>query len=53
MRSKGYSGLKPEREYQLYVITKESVIQPKYDVESLRDIYAPKLKKGSPFFVNI
>lgn len=53
MKSKGYPGLKPEREYLLYVITEESGVKPYFDVESLRQTYAPKLRKGSPFFVTI
>ncbi len=53
MKSKGYPGLKPNREYLLYVITEESGVKPELDVESLKQTYAPKLRKGSPFFVNI
>ena len=53
MKSKGYPGLKPNREYLLYVITEESGVKPELDVESLKQTYAPKLRNGSPFFVNI
>ena len=53
MKSKGYPNLKPDREYLLYVITEEAGVKPYFDVESLRQTYAPKLRKGSPFFVNI
>ena len=53
MKSKGYPGLKQDREYLLYVITEELGVKPYFDVESLRLTYAPKLKKGSPFFVNL
>ena len=53
MKSKGYPNLKPNREYLLYVITEESKVKPFYDVESLRQKHAPKLRKGSPFFVNL
>ncbi len=53
MKSKKYPDLKPDREYLLYVITKESGVKPYFDIESLRQTYAPKLRKGSPFFVNI
>lgn len=53
MKSKGYPDLKPNNEYLLYVITDESKIKPDFDIESLRQIFAPKLKKGSPFFVNL
>ena len=52
MKSKAYPDLKPDREYLLYVITEESGVKPYFDVESLRQAYAPKLRKGSPFFVN-
>ena len=53
MKSKGYPDLKPDREYLLYVITEEAEVKPYFDVESLRQIYAPKLRKGSSFFVTI
>ena len=53
MKSKNYPDLKPDREYLLYVITEEAGVKPYFDVESLRQTYAPKLKKGSPFFVTI
>ena len=53
MKSKGYPDLKPNNEYLLYVITDESKVTPYFDVESLRQTYAPMLKKGSPFFVNL
>ena len=53
MRSKNYPDLKPDREYLLYVITEEAGVKPYFDIESLRQTYAPKLKKGSPFFVTI
>ena len=53
MKSKGYPGLKPDRDYLLYVITEELSLKPLFDVESLRETYAPKLKEGSPFFVNL
>ena len=53
MKTKGYPDLKPDREYLLYVITEEAGVKPYFDVESLRQTYAPKLRKGSPFFVNI
>ena len=53
MKSKGYPNLKPDREYLLYVITEEAGVKPYFDVESLRQTYAPKLRKGSPFFVTI
>ena len=53
MKSKGYPDLKPGRDYLLYVITEESKVKPDYDVESLKQTYAPKLRKGSPFFVNL
>lgn len=49
----GCGGLKPDREYLLYVITEESSVKHYFDVESLRQTYAPKLSKGSPFFVTI
>jgi len=52
-KSKGYPDLKPNREYLLYMITEEAAVKPYFDVESLRQTYAPKLKKGSPFFVTI
>jgi hypothetical protein len=53
MKSKNYPDLKPDREYLLYVITEKAGVKPYFDVESLRQTYAPKLKKGSPFFVTI
>ena len=53
MKSKSYPDLKPNNEYLLYVITDESKVTPYFDVESLRQTYAPMLKKGSPFFVNL
>jgi len=53
MKSKGYPNLKPDREYLLYMITEESKIKPNLDVEELKRTYAPKLRKGSPFFVNL
>ena len=53
MKSKGYPDLKPNREYLLYMITEEAGVKPYFDVESLRQTYAPKLKKGAPFFVTI
>jgi hypothetical protein len=53
MKSKGYPNLKPDREYLLYMITEESRMKPNLDVEELRQTYAPKLRKGSPFFVNL
>ena len=53
MKSKGYPDLQPNNEYLLYVITDESKVTPYFDVESLRQTYAPMLKKGSPFFVNL
>jgi hypothetical protein len=53
MKSKGYPDLQPNNEYLLYVITDESKVKPYFDVESLRQSYAPRLKKGSPFFVNL
>lgn len=53
MKTKGYHDLKPDREYLLYVITEEAGVKPYFDVESLRQTYAPKLRKGSPFFVTI
>ena len=53
MKSKGYPDVKPDREYLLYVITEEAEVKPYFDVESLRQTYAPKLRKGSPFFVTI
>lgn len=53
MKSKEYPDLKPNREYLLYIITKESRLKPNLDVEELQQTYAPKLRKGSPFFINI
>lgn len=53
MKSKGYPNLKPDREYLLYMITEESRVKPNFDVEELKQAYAPKLRKGSPFFVNL
>jgi hypothetical protein len=34
------------------MITEESRMKPNLDVEELRQTYAPKLRKGSPFFIN-
>ena len=53
MKTKGYPSLKPDREYLLYVIKEESRVKPYFDIEALKECYAPKLKKGSPFFVNL
>lgn len=53
MKSKGYPNLKPNREYLLYMITEESRVKPNFDVEELKRTYAPKLRNGSPFFVNL
>ena len=53
MKAKDYPNLKPDRDYLLYVITEELSIKPNFDVESLKDKYAPNLKNGSPFFVTI
>ena len=53
MKTKCYPDLKPDREYLLYVITEEAGVKPYFDVESLRQTYAPELRKGSPCFVNI
>lgn len=35
------------------VVPREASVKPYHDVESLRQTYAPKLKKGAPFFVTI
>ncbi|MBO5748141.1 MAG: hypothetical protein J6R48_03850 [Muribaculaceae bacterium] len=53
MKSKCYPNLKFDREYLLYMITEESRVKPNFDVEELKQTYAPKLKNGSPFFVNL
>lgn len=53
MKSKGYPDLKPNRDYVLFVITEESKAKLDYDVEKLRQDFAPKLKKFSPFFVHL
>ena len=53
MKSKSYPNLKPDREYLLYMITEESRVKPNFDIEELKQTYAPKLKNGSPFFVNL
>ena len=52
MKTKNYPGLQPNREYLLYVVGKELEKHPTYSVEKLREEYAPKLRKGAPFFVN-
>ena len=52
MQNKNYPKLKPDREYVLYVLGTEIVKHPNYDVEKLKERYAPKLKKGAPFFVD-
>lgn len=53
MKSKQYPGLKSGRDYLLYGIIGESKYKPGFDVEDLKQEYAPKLKKGAPFFVDI
>lgn len=53
MKSKGYPDLQPNNEYLLYVINDESKVKPYFDIKSLRQTYAPRLKKGSPFFVKL
>ena len=53
MRTKGYPGLKPNRDYVLYTITKELSGKIEFDVDSLKETYAPTLKKNSPFFVTV
>ena len=51
MESKGYPGLKKNRNYLLYSILEEVERYPLYDVEQLKEQYAPEIVKGAPFFV--
>ncbi|MBR0041857.1 MAG: hypothetical protein IJP36_02560 [Bacteroides sp.] len=51
MQSKNYPGLKQNREYLLYIVGDELDIEYKYDVELLKEKYAPELKNGAPFYV--
>jgi tripeptide aminopeptidase len=53
LSAKDYPNLKPDREYLLYMITEESKVKPNLDIEELKRTYAPKLKEGAPFFVNL
>ncbi len=51
MQTKNYPGLKLNREYLLYIVGDELNIEHKYDVEVLKEKYAPELKNGAPFYV--
>lgn len=51
MESKGYPGLKKNRNYLLYSIIEEIEKHPEYDVVKLKEQYAPEIEKNAPFFV--
>ena len=53
MQSKNYPNLKSNRDYILYVLGDCIEDKPSYNVNELKQRYAPKLRIGSPFFVNI
>jgi 5-methylcytosine-specific restriction enzyme subunit McrC len=54
MHKKGYPGLEPDREYLLYVIEGIAPITPGFEVEKLKEQFAPDLKiKGAPFYVSL
>jgi hypothetical protein len=51
MESKGYPGLKKNRNYLLYSILEEIDKHLEYDVAKLKEQYAPEIEKNAPFFV--
>lgn len=53
MNERNYPDLKEGNEYLLYVVTEEFANIPSFDVDTLKEEYAPTLKKGAPFYVNI
>ena len=54
MHEKGYPGLEPNREYLLYVIEGIALVTPDFEVEKLKEQFAPDLKiKGAPFYVSL
>ena len=55
MQKKGYPGLKlaPDREYLLYFIESIAPVTPNFEVEKLKEQFAPELKKGAPFYVSL
>lgn len=52
MKSKSYPGARPNREYTLCPIVECSEVQSEFDVNGLREEYAPKIKYGVPFIVS-
>lgn len=54
MKEKDYPNPKQENKYILYNISEELIVQPYYDVDDLRDRFAPSnLENGAPFYVKI
>ncbi|MBQ3576317.1 MAG: hypothetical protein IJA28_02745, partial [Coprobacter sp.] len=51
MVSKQYPGAKPNREYTLCPITEYINTETIFNINSLRDKYAPKVKYGVPFII--
>ena len=51
MKSKSYPGAKPNREYTLCPIVEYTENQSVFDVNGLREEYAPRIKHGVPFIV--
>lgn len=51
MVSKQYPGAKPNREYTLCPITEYINTKTVFNINSLRDKYAPKVKYGVPFII--
>lgn len=54
MRDKGYPKLEANREYLLYVIEGISPVIAKFEVEKLKEQFAPDLEiEGAPFYVSL
>lgn len=53
MIEKGYPSAKTSRSYVLYFMGNEVIDHPYYNVELLKQEYAPTLKNNAPFFVDL
>ena len=54
MLDKLYPDPQPENKYVLYAIKEELIVKPYYEIEDLKERFAPdNLEEGAPFYISI